>query len=183
MKVVSEKYGCYLIDTITIPDSRGWFNITYDISDYKKYNFKQLYQVKHSYSKEAGIVRGMHFQEKPYNLTKIVRCLKGSLYSVGVDLDKNSENYGKYVGFELTGNDHLVMIIPNTFANGIISLEKDTELELMTDNEFNKKCGKGFKFDDKDVNIDWTVGGKVVVNYELISDGDKNLPGFKDINF
>ena len=183
MKVISEKYGCYLIDTITIPDSRGWFNISYDINDFKKYNFKQLYQIKHSYSKEAGIIRGMHFQQKPYNQAKIARCLKGSLYSVAVNIDKNSENYGKYVGFELSEKDHLIMIIPNNFAHGVISLEKNTELEFMTDNEFDKKSAKGFKFDDKDVNIDWTVGGKVVVNYELISDGDKNAPGFKEINF
>ncbi len=125
----------------------------------------------------------MHYQEKPYNQAKIARCLKGSLYSVAVNIDKNSENYGKYVGYELNEKDHLVMYVPNNFAHGIISLEKDTELEFLTDNEFNKESAKGFKFDDKDINIDWTLKGKVKINYDLLSNGDKNAPEFKSVKF
>ena len=176
MNIKEKQLEAVLLEPKIIKDQRGWFSVpfsTQDLSDLGL-EWRTTYQLNHSYTELKGTVRGPNYQEVPYNQAKVIRCIRGRLYSVGIDIDPSSSNYGEHVGFELSAENGLLMYLPNYYAHAFVTLEDNTELEYLTDNEFNYESAKSIKWDA--LGIDWTCGGQVELKTEIMSDKNKNAP-------
>lgn len=178
MNIIQKKLACCLLESPVIRDQRGWFFVPFCSKDLQKLGlkFESVCQLNHSFTEQSGVIRGPNFQKKPFEQAKVVRCTKGSLYSVGIDIDRNSPTYGQWCGFVLSEENRYLMYIPNSYAHGFITLEENTELEYFTDNLYNKECAASFAWNDPAVAIDWTCGGMVKVNLSVMSEKNRNAP-------
>lgn len=173
MKIINKMYECALIQPQIINDLRGEFVVPFSIEGLKTLNLSwaETHQLNHSFTQKKGTVRGPNYQD-PFPQAKVIRCIKGSLYSVGVCL--SGPDKGKWVGFTLTSEGKELMYIPRGFAHGFVTLEDNTELEYLTDNKYCYEAAKSVKWDE--LGIDWTVGGLVEVREDLLSDKNRNAP-------
>ena len=173
MELVKKQLDCVLLRPKVVEDLRGKFTVPFSIDDLREIglSFESVCQVNHSFTSKKGTVRGPNYQ-KNYSQAKVIRCIKGSLYSVGVCL--YGENKGKHVGFLLTASNMEIMYMPRGYAHGFVTLEDDTELEYITDNKYDYASAKSIKWDA--LGIDWTLNGKVEVRTDLLSDKNKNAP-------
>ena len=161
--------GSYCIEQEKKEDARGFFARSFCANQFKDQNLNTLWvQINNSLSKDIGTLRGMHFQIKPYQEVKLVRCLRGSIYDVIVDLRKDSCTFGKYFGIELNEDNRIMMYVPKGFAHGFITLKKYSEIFYLVSEFYNPKSEKTLKYNDLDVSIKWPL------NPKLISDKDKN---------
>lgn len=192
MKILERKLGCVLLEPALIRDLRGWFQIPFSIEDLHSLglDFNSVFQLNHSFTDQKGVVRGPNFQRRPFHQNKVVRCTKGSLYSIAIDLAPESPTYGHSCGFYLSEQNKCLMYIPNTYAHGFTTLEEGTELEYLTDNRYCYEAAGSLQFDDPDLTdesgvsgIDWTMGGAVELCLETRSDKNKLAPAFRDIVF
>ena len=189
MKLLKKDIGCALLEPTIIKDGRGWFQIPFNIDEINSLGLKfdRVFQLNHSYTSESGIIRGPNYQKRPYNQAKVVRVIKGSVYSVGIDIDPKSRNYGCSVGYTLSARNKRLMYIPNTFAHGFTVLEDDTELEYLTDNYYNSAAAKSIQFDDSFYNhgkgIDWSVNNTVELNLINRSEKNRKAPGLMDADY
>jgi len=127
-----------------------------------------------SFNKKKGTLRGMHYQEAPFEETKLIRCTSGKVFDVAVDLRKNSDTYLKWFGAELSRENLRMILIPGGFAHGFITLEDNSELIYHHTEYYNPSAEKGIRYDDKTVNIKWPAEVRV------ISDKDKSYPFIKN---
>lgn len=192
MKILEKKLGCALLEPAMIRDVRGWFQIPFNIEDLHALGleFNTVFQLNHSYTEEKGVVRGPNYQKRPFNQAKVIRCTKGSLYSVAIDIDPDSPTYGQSCGFYLSEQNKCLMYVPNNYAHGFTSLEEGTELEYLTDNRYCYEAAKSFQFDDPAVldesgrsGIDWTMKGQVELKKEIQSDKNRLAPAFSEIEY
>ena len=125
----TELVGSYVIDLQPIEDERGWFARTYCKNEFGKIGHtKDWVQLNHSFTKQIGSIRGMHFQLAPFSEIKLVRCIAGAVYDVIIDLRKNSPTFFKYFGVELSASNKKMIYIPEGFAHGFQALTDDCEL-------------------------------------------------------
>lgn len=173
MKIIESKLNCALLSPQLIDDLRGEFVVPFSIEDLKTLNlpWEETHQLNHSFTKEKGTVRGPNYQN-PFPQAKVIRCVKGSLYSVGICL--SGPDKGKWVGYELTAKGMECMYIPRGYAHGFVTLEDNTELEYLTDNQYCFAAAKSIKWDE--LGIDWTAGGRVEVKEDLLSEKNRNAP-------
>lgn len=161
-------------------DERGWFSESYNLEVFSQNGVQVIFiQDNHSYSAFKGVLRGLHFQNNPKAQTKLVRCTKGKIWDVAIDLRKSSSTYLKWFGIELTAENHKMLLIPIGFAHGFITLENDCEVQYKVDNLYDKNLDRSIKYDDSSIGVQWP-------NIEVIlSDKDKNAPLLKDsdVNF
>ncbi len=158
-------------------DNRGFFMESYKKSDFFENGIKiEFNQDNHSKSTK-GVLRGLHYQAKPNGQAKLVRCVKGKIYDVAVDIRPNSKTYGKYVKVELSEENKQMLFIPEGFAHGFVVLSDEAELMYKASGEYAPKADRGILWCDKDINIDWDI------NFEpILSEKDKQQPTFKNIN-
>lgn len=169
-----------IIEPNVFGDSRGWFSESYNEKVFKENGIDIVFkQDNHSYSKQKGVLRGLHFQNEPYAQTKLVRCTRGKIWDVAVDLRKSSPTYLKWVGIELTPENHKMFLIPQGFAHGFITLEEDTEVQYKVDNLYNTDTDRAIQYNDPDINVIWPL------NEVILSEKDKKAPNLKDsdVNF
>lgn len=169
-----------IIEPNVFGDSRGWFSETYNENVFKENGIEIIFkQDNHSYSKQKGVLRGLHFQNEPYAQTKLVRCTRGKIWDVAVDLRKSSPTYLKWIGIELTPENHKMFLIPQGFAHGFITLEENTEVQYKVDNLYNTDTDRAIQYNDLDINIIWPL------NDVILSEKDKRAPNLKesDVNF
>jgi len=170
----------YVLEPNIFGDNRGWFSESYNK---KKLTDLGLYidfiQDNHSFSLEKGVLRGLHLQLNPKAQTKLVRCTKGSILDVAVDLRKSSPTYLKHFSVILSSYNHKQLLVPKGFAHGFVTLEDNVEVQYKVDEHYSKEHDRSIKFDDALFNIDWKVDNFV------LSDKDKNAPLYKDsdVNF
>ena len=145
--------------------------------------FKTVCQLNHSYTRNSGVVRGLNYQEKPYNQAKVVRVVKGSVYSIGLNIDQGSRFYSQWCGFLLTADSKHLMYLPSNYAHGFITMERDTELEYFTDNIYAKMSAKSVAWNDPDIAIDWTMNGDIVLDTSCMSEKNKAAPLLKETDF
>ncbi len=159
MEIIDRKLGCALLEPRIIHDNRGWFQVPFSIEDINALglSFNSVFQLNHSKTDVKGIVRGPNYQIRPYNQAKIVRIIKGAAYSVGIDIDRESDTFGMAVGFLLTEENKRLMYIPNTYAHGFTVLEDNTELEYLTDNRYSYDHAKSVWYADDSI-IDVNIG-------------------------
>ena len=159
-------------------DNRGFFMESYKKSDFYANGIDvEFNQDNHSKSTK-GVLRGLHYQAKPYGQAKLVRCSKGRIYDVAVDIRPNSETFGQYVKVELSEDNKQMLFIPEGFAHGFVALTDEVELLYKASGEYNQQADRGVLWCDKDINIDWEI------DFEpILSDKDKIQPTLKEIDF
>ena len=152
-KIETNLKDCYILEPERFGDERGYFeSVTKE--QLEELGFNGIYQVSNSKSGK-GIVRGLHFQKDPYCQAKVVRCHRGGVLDVVVDIRKDSETYGKYTMVELTPENGRMLYVPRGFAHGFVSLEEDTLFEYYVDNKYMPRMEGGILWNDEALNIPW----------------------------
>lgn len=161
-------------------DDRGWFMESYNKETLAKLGITmEFIQDNHSYSKQKGVLRGLHFQNDPFAQTKLVRCTQGSILDVAVDLRKGSKTYGQWFSVELTETNAKQLLIPKGFAHGFVVLSEGAEVQYKVDCLYDKACDRGIRYDDPALGIVWPDFKM------LVSEKDAKAPLLKDsdVNF
>ena len=158
-------------------DSRGFFMESYKKSDFFANGIDvEFNQDNHSKSTK-GVLRGLHYQANPYGQAKLVRCSKGRIYDVAVDIRPDSKTFGQYVKVELSEENKHMLYIPVGFAHGFVALTDEVELLYKASGEYAPQADRGIIWNDKDINIDWEI------DFEpLLSEKDKKQPSLSEIN-
>jgi len=150
--------GVKIIENQTIGDERGEFSRIFCSKELKScLSGKQIKQINHSRTKKIGAIRGMHYQNSPYAEIKIIRCLKGGVYDVAVDLRKNSDTFLKWVSLELRPEKNNSFILPEGCAHGFQVLEENSELLYFHTEPYTPSAEGAIRFDDHMVNIEWPL--------------------------
>jgi dTDP-4-dehydrorhamnose 3,5-epimerase len=158
-------------------DSRGWFSETWQRDRFEAAGIRADWvQDNQSYSRPAGTLRGIHFQTPPHAQAKLVRCLKGRIWDVAVDLRAASPTYGQWVAAELTAAKGEQLYIPAGFGHGFVTLEPDTEVAYKVDAFYAPDCDGGIAWDDPVLAISWPLPGAA----PELSDKDARLPALKN---
>lgn len=161
--------GVYEITPKIIEDNRGFFMRSYDKVLFEKYNLhREWIQENHSGTISKGTIRGMHFQLPPYSEAKLVRCIKGRILNVFIDLRVDSETFGKWDSIELTEKNKKMVFIPRGFANGFCILDDNSELIYKTDNIYKPEFERRIKWNNTDIGIKWPISDPI------LSEKDKN---------
>ena len=138
-------------------DNRGFFMETYKKSEFYANGIEiEFNQDNHSKS-TAHVLRGLHFQKAPYGQAKIVRCTRGRIYDVAVDIRPESKTFGKYVKVELSEDNKQMLFIPEGFAHGFVVLSEEAELNYKASGEYAPQADCGVIWNDKDININWEI--------------------------
>lgn len=169
--------GAFTIDLEKREDERGFFARYYCREEFLKRNLEYNWvQVNNSLSKNSGTLRGLHFQQSPHSEVKLIRCIKGSIWDVIVDVRLNSPTYGKSFAAELSSENRKMMYVPKGFAHGFISLEDDTEILYMVSEPYNPAFERTLKWNDNFHGIQWPIKPTV------ISDKDMNAENWDNSN-
>ena len=182
MKVEQTKLlGLLIIIPDVFGDNRGWFTESYNKQKFIESGIEtDFVQDNHSYSKDIGTLRGLHFQTGDFAQSKLVRCVRGRLMDICVDLRKDSPTYLQWEAIELSEENKLQIFVPKGFAHGFITLSNDVEIMYKVDAFYSREHDSGIRFDDPDLNIDWN---SILPNTRFIlSDKDKQLKTFKELN-
>jgi len=164
-----------LIKPKVFEDERGFFMETYVKEDFEKAGIKvEFIQENHSKSRH-GVLRGLHFQRQPYAQSKLVRCIKGKILDVAVDLRKNSQTFKKYVSIELSEDNKFMLFIPKGFAHGFLVLSKEAEVIYKVDNIYAPDHESGLIWNDGQVGIEWPI------NNPILAEKDKKWPSLKQL--
>jgi len=148
--------GVYEIILDPHMDERGFFMRIYDMNIFQEAKLhKDWVQENHSRSEQKGIIRGLHFQLPPYSETKMVRCIKGAVLDVFVDLRKDSETFGLWDSIELSEGNKKMIYIPRGFAHGFCTLTDISEVVYKVDNFYSPKHERGLLWNDPDIKINW----------------------------
>ncbi len=172
--------GVYIITPQVFGDHRGWFTETYNAEKFKEIGIDTVFvQDNHSYSAQKGTLRGLHFQNAPMAQTKLLRCIRGKILDVAVDLRKGSPNYKKWVAVELSEENKKMIYIPKGFAHGFLTLSEDVEVQYKVDNFYSREHDRSVRFNDPEIGVDWGTDSPI------LSDKDLNAPYLKDcdVNF
>ena len=166
--------GVILITSPAFADARGFFIEIYKHSEFSKAGIPE-YFVQDNYSRSSQhVLRGLHYQKDPVAQGKLVRCIKGMVFDVAVDIRKGSHTYGKWVGIELSEENSQVLYIPPAFAHGFMVLSEAAEIIYKCTEEYSPEHERGIIWNDPDIDIDWPVRNP------LLSEKDNALPLLKD---
>lgn len=155
-------------------DERGFFARSWCEKEFAEHGLNpRLVQCNISFNTHKGTLRGMHFQAPPFAEEKLVRCTKGKLYDVVVDLRPQSPSYKKWVGVELSESNRHMLYIPEGCAHGFLTLEKETEIFYQMSEFYNAESARGVRWDDGAFGIQWPEAVKV------ISERDRTYPDFE----
>lgn len=165
--------GVYIVEPKVFGDERGWF-----MESYSKIKTPEIdcdfVQDNHSYSKEKGTLRGIHFQNREHAQAKLVRCIRGAVLDVAVDLRKGSSTYKQWVAVELSAENKKQLFIPRGFGHGFVTLTDDVEFVYKADNYYNYESDRSILWCDSDINVEWGVENPI------ISEKDAKAPTLKD---
>lgn len=167
-----------IIEPKVFSDERGWFSETYSKVKFEELGIDvEFVQDNHSFSKNKGTIRGLHFQIEPKAQTKLVRCTKGEILDIAVDIRKKSPTYKKWISVKLTEKNMKMLLIPKGFAHGFVTLTNNVEVEYKVDQFYSPTEDRSFSYDDPEVDIDWGV------NNPILSKKDLNAPNLSNIDF
>lgn len=163
--------GAYIIDIEPIEDERGFFARSWCRNEFEKHGLNpDLVQCNISFNKKKGTLRGMHYQIAPHEESKLVRCTRGSLFDVIIDLRKNSETYKEWFGVELSVENSRMIYIPGGFAHGFQTLEDNTEIFYQMSEYYYPECAEGLRCDDLAFGIDWPITDKIISERDMAFD-------------
>ncbi len=166
-----------IIEPKVFGDHRGWFTETYSKEKFKEFGIDiDFMQDNHSLSAQKGTLRGLHFQLNPKAQTKLVRCTKGKILDVAVDIRDGSPTYKKWVAVELTEENKKQLLIPKGFAHGFLTLTDDVEVQYKVDEYYSPENDRSIRYDDPEIGVDWGIEDPI------LSEKDLNAPLLKDSN-
>lgn len=169
-----------LIATKRFEDARGWFAETWNRRGAEAAGAgADFVQDNHSYSRHAGTLRGLHFQTNPFAQAKLVRCIRGRIFDVAVDIRRDSPTFCKWVGAELSAENGSQLFVPRGFAHGFLTLEPDCEVVYKVDAFYNAAADSGICWNDSRLAIAWPLEGGA----PILSDKDHGLPCIDDADF
>jgi dTDP-4-dehydrorhamnose 3,5-epimerase len=153
-----ELAGLFLMTPRRFGDARGFFAETWSRRVLAEAGITtDFVQDNHSLSVKPGTVRGLHFQSPPHAQAKLVRCGRGRLFDVTVDLRRGSPTYGKWAGVELSAENGVQLYIPAGFGHGFVTREPDTEIVYKCSDYYAPECDGGIRWNDPDIAVDWGV--------------------------
>jgi dTDP-4-dehydrorhamnose 3,5-epimerase len=163
-----------LVEPLSFKDNRGVFMELYKYSDFARAGIKE-YFLQDNYSRSVkNVLRGLHYQKYPRAQGKLVRCLKGRVFDVAVDIRNGSPTYGRWVGVELSENNNLMLYIPPAFAHGFLVLSSFAEVLYECTEEYSPEDDRGIIWNDPDIRINWPV------KKPILSEKDRRHPLLKD---
>lgn len=155
--------GAYLIDLEKNQDDRGFFSRLFCEKDFSEKGLVSKWvQINNSYNEKKGTMRGLHFQRPPHAEVKVVRCIKGAVWDVIVDLRCQSDTYGKWLGVELSEKNRKMMYVPQGFAHGFITLSDHSEILYLVSDFYSKSSESCLIWNDEDVGIDWPISSSII---------------------
>lgn len=156
-------HGSFLIRLKPFSDDRGWFVRTYSKKEFNDIGFSgEWVQMNHSFTASTGTIRGMHYQVPPYREIKMVRCIRGRVWDVIVDIREHSPTFLHWFGTELSEHDMTMLYIPEGFAHGFQTLSDNCELIYHHSVAYEPGFEGGIRFDDQQINIQWKVPVTVI---------------------
>jgi dTDP-4-dehydrorhamnose 3,5-epimerase len=167
--------GVFIIEPKRFEDERGFFAPSFSAKEFAARGLAIAFVENNiSYSKSRGTIRGMHYQAAPYGQAKLVRCTRGAVYDVAVDLRRDSPTYREWVGVELTAENRCMLYLPGDCGHGFQTLADDTEVFYMVSEVYAPDSGRGFRWDDPAFRIQWPdVGNRVLLKR------DQEYPDYK----
>jgi dTDP-4-dehydrorhamnose 3,5-epimerase len=169
----TELKNAYIIELEKREDERGFFARTWCKNEFESHKLNPVVvQSNVSFNKKKGTLRGMHYQSAPYEEAKLIRCTRGSLYDVIIDLRPDSPTYMKWLGVELTEDNYTMLYVPEGFAHGFQTLVDNTEAVYQVSQVYSPGYEGGVRYDDPSFAIKWPL------KVEVISEKDKSWPDY-----
>ena len=163
--------GAYVIDPERREDERGFFARVYCEEEFRAHGLMpHIAQANISHNRLRGTLRGMHYQRPPHGEAKLVRCTRGAIHDVIVDLRPDSPTYLQWIGVDLTADNRRMLYVPEMFAHGFVTLEDDTEVTYQVSEFYTPGAEGGIRWDDPALGIEWPVEVRV------ISEKDRSWP-------
>jgi len=177
MQLIETKLkDCYILEPDRFGDNRGWFSESYNKKVFEDLGLNyDFVQDNESFSAKKGVLRGLHFQNNPYTQAKIVRCTRGAVYDVAVDIRHDSPTYGMWVGVELSEENGRQLLIPRGFLHGFQTLTDNVKFAYKCDNYYNKESDGGVMYNDPDIGVVWPIEDPI------LSEKDKHHPKLKEL--
>jgi len=175
----TELEGVFILEPKVFGDSRGWFTESWSKRTMEEAGlFCEFLQDNHSYSSQKGVLRGIHLQNHPFSQAKLVRCIRGTVLDIAVDLRKNSPTYKKWVSVELSQDNHRQFLIPRGFGHAFLTLTDDVEFLYKADQYYNPESDRSILWNDPEIGIDWPIKNPILsskdANAPLLADCDIN---------
>jgi len=166
--------GAFVIEMERREDIRGFFARTWCENEFRFHGLNiSMVQGNTAYSKVMGTLRGMHLQKAPYEEAKLIRCIRGAVYDVIIDLRPRSLTFKQWFALELDEESNLMIFVPEGFAHGYQTLRDNTEVFYLVSQFYSPQCETGVRYDDPAFQIQWPIQ-----NITVISEKDKNWPDF-----
>jgi dTDP-4-dehydrorhamnose 3,5-epimerase len=163
--------GAYIIDPEKREDERGFFARSWCQREFEQHGLvSEAVQANISFNRKKGTLRGMHYQAAPHEETKLVRCTRGAIYDVIIDVREDSPTYRDWIGVELTAGNYRMLYVPKGFAHGFQTLADDAEVVYQVTQFYTPGAERGIRWDDPAIRIDWPLA------VQSISDKDANWP-------
>ena len=169
-----------IIELKVFGDNRGWFAETYSKEKFKQLGIDvEFIQDNHSFSAQKGVLRGLHFQQPPMAQTKLVRCTRGEILDVAVDIRQGSPTYKKWVAIKLTEENKRQLFLPKGFAHGFVTLTDNVEVHYKVDEYYSPENDRGICYDDPEINVDWGIDDPILSEKDmkapLLADSDTDF--------
>ena len=168
--------GLVVLKPTVFKDNRGYFMECYNQKNINKLLGNVNFVQDNESESSQGVLRGLHFQKPPHTQAKLVRCLKGSVLDVALDLRKDSKTYGCFETALLSEENKNQLFIPKGFAHGFVVLSETAVFFYKVDNYYNRDSESGILWNDPDLKIDWKINKKEII----VSEKDKSLPTFNN---
>lgn len=157
--------GVYVIECERFEDERGFFAPSFSQREFERYGLTSCFVENNiSYNHRRGTLRGLHYQAAPFGQAKLVRCTRGAVFDVAVDLRTDSPTFRQWVGFDLTAENRLLMYLPGDVAHGYQTLEDDTEVFYQVSEFYRPEANSGWRWSDPAFGIDWPLSAEAIVN-------------------
>lgn len=170
--------GVFIIEPRVFNDARGYFFESYSERDFNT-QVREIHFVQDNESKSSyGVMRGLHFQRPPFTQSKLVRCVKGAVLDVAVDIRKGSPTYGQHVAVELTEDNHRQFFVPRGFAHGFAVLSEEAVFQYKCDNFYHPEADGGISILDTSLGIDW----RIPTEKAILSEKDTKHPLLADFD-
>jgi dTDP-4-dehydrorhamnose 3,5-epimerase len=166
--------GAWLIEIARVEDRRGFFGRSWCAREFEEHGLKAgIRQINTSFTKKKGTIRGLHYQVDPHQETKFIRCTRGRIYDVIVDLRPDSPTYRQWAGHELTDENYRMIYVPENFAHGFVTMEDDCEVYYPVTEFYTPGAERGIRWNDPAFGIEWPQTEGLT-----ISKKDQNWPDF-----
>ncbi|MGL5530478.1 MAG: dTDP-4-dehydrorhamnose 3,5-epimerase [Culicoidibacterales bacterium] len=174
--------GVFVIEPNVFGDHRGWFMESYNQAGFEAATGMKIefIQDNQSFSAQVGTLRGLHYQLAPKAQTKLIRCTRGRIYDVAVDIRPESETYGQWFGIELSEENKKQLLVPKGFAHGFMTLTPDVEVQYKVDELYSPEHDRGIIWNDPSIGIEWPLDVTPVLSAKdeaapLLKDAENNF--------